>query len=196
MGCAFCKLCIIVRHHMLGQLGNDEVEKNCDEKTRQRPNWLINLKVIDFSSLILKLIWSCVFDSVPVKHRWRQEECGKCETETRKSESRWFLKEFFWNLARNMDQYVLCIFLFGIFLHTSYFRKTYIHASYIYLRACIPQCKHKRQHLSSGHWRRLQSYRTKDCQRHNGLLKSHITSWSQFSIRILMVLFYLFIFFV
>ena len=132
--------------------------------------------------MILKLIWSCVFDSVPVKHRWQQEECGKCETETRKSESRWFLKEFFWNLARIMDQYVLCIFLFRIFLHTSYLRKTYIHTSY--LRACIPQCKHKRQHLSSGHWRRLQSYRTKDCQRHNGLLKSHISSWSQFSIRI------------
>ena len=52
-------------------------------------------------------------------------------------------------------------------------KKTYIHISY--LRACVPQCKHKRQHLSSGHWRRLQSYRTKDCQRHNGLLKSHIT---------------------
>ena len=61
-------------------------------------------------------------------------------------------------------------------------KKTYIHISY--LRACVPQCKHKRQHLSSGHWRRLQSYRTKDCQSHNGLLKSHISSCSQFSIRI------------
>ena len=61
-------------------------------------------------------------------------------------------------------------------------RRAYIHTSY--LRACIPQCKHKRQHLSSGHWRRLQSYRTKDCQRHNGLLKSHISKCSQFIIRI------------
>ena len=52
-------------------------------------------------------------------------------------------------------------------------RRAYINTSY--LRACIPQYKHKRQHLSSGHWRKLQSYRTKDCQSHNELLKSHIT---------------------
>ena len=48
-------------------------------------------------------------------------------------------------------------------------RHTYIPPSYLW--ACIPQCKHKRQHLSSGHWRRLQSYRTKDCQSHNGMLR-------------------------